>query len=222
MINTLKPLMAKYLWIVFSILGLVGFLIVWYCMPHKGEIDSIWQVVFKLLMFLFIVLAVAFFPNKFKARYLLLILPFFIFTGYLIPRITYFAFRAIPMKLIPDAHLELYTLLFVMVFPAIVMTVCMAYRLGGGTPGNVIKIAFSAVIILFSGWLDFMWYTINPVEIPERIVYAHHIEVIIGHFPTYVETIIFAAAHIPLLVILNVLPLDKWIAKIGLIDTPGK
>jgi hypothetical protein len=161
-------------------------------------------------MFLFVTLAISFFPNKFKHRYLILIFPAFVFLGFLIPRITYFAYIAIPQHL-PNAELELYTLIWVLIFPSILISTCMAYRLGGGTPGNCIKISLSGIIVLFSGFLDFMWFIVNPVEIPGTLQYANHIKIVIGHYPSFTETLIFSAAHLPLLVGLLLLPLDKWI-----------
>jgi hypothetical protein len=94
------------------------------------------------------------------------------------------------------------------------MSVCLSYRIGGGTPGNCFKIGASGVIILFSGFLDLMWYIINPVEIPKTLQYAHHIKVILGHYATYTEGIIFCLFHIPLMLILMYLPLDSWIDKL--------
>jgi hypothetical protein len=216
MSDKMKSLFIKYLWLLFLILGIGGFVFVWAFLPHQSEIDSVWQLVFKIFIFICITLAIAVFPNKFKNRYLFLIVPVLLFLGYLEPRITYFAYIAIPEHL-SNAVMEMYTFDWVILFPLVLLSICLAYRLGGGTPGHCIKLALSGVIILFSGFNDFMWYTINPVNIPDVIIYAHHINMILGHYPTYGETIIFTLAHLPLLIGLLLLPLDKWMTKIKII-----
>lgn len=67
------------------------------------------------------------------------------------------------------------------------------------------------MILIFSGFLDILWYVVNPVGIPETIVYAHHIEIILGHYPSFGEAIVFALLHLPILAIVLLLPLDRWV-----------
>lgn len=203
------------LWLLFGILGFACFLVVWFFMPHKSQIDSFWQVAFKIGSFLLLILSISFFPNWNKNRYLFLLLPLFGYTAYLGPRISYYGFIEMP-KATGNSFSEYYTLIYLLLYPAIIMAICFAYRIGGGTPGNCFKVGASGVIILFSGFLDLMWYIINPVGIPKVIQYAHHINAVLGHYPTYKEGIIFCLAHIPLLIGLICLPLDKWINKLVL------
>ncbi len=206
--------LSSYLWLVFGIIGGLGFLGVWFLLPHKAPIDHIWQLIFKLTAFLFIVLAISFFPVKSKYGHLLLILPFFVYAGYIFPRIGYYGMMGAVVTSNYALAGDFYTLVYLLTFPSIILITCLAYRIGGGTSGNVIKIALSAQIILFSGLLDFMWFLINPVQLPDVIEYAHHIKLILGHYPKYNEAIIFAICHIPLLVIAILLPFDKWINKL--------
>ncbi|HEY9059758.1 MAG TPA: hypothetical protein VIO64_04525 [Pseudobacteroides sp.] len=201
------------LWVLFGALGFACFLVIWFVMPHKQQIDSIWHVVFKITSFMFLILSISYFPNKSKKAYLLLLLPLLGYTAYLGPRISYYGFLEMP-KATETTFSEYYTLLYLLLYPAIIMSVCFAYRVGGGTPGNCFKIGASGVIILFSGFLDLMWYLVNPVGIPEVIQYAHHIKVIIGHYPTYFEGIIFCLCHIPLMLLLLYLPVDSWFARL--------
>ena len=77
------------------------------------------------------------------------------------------------------------------------------------------------MIIIFAGTLDLFYFQVNPVAFPDTIAYANHIKVIIGHYPTYPEAIIFALCHLPFLVGLWFLPLKKWILKLQG-EFPGK
>lgn len=200
----------RNVWLVFLALGAAGSATVWLFLPHKSEIDSPWQVVFKLSVFLLVVLAISFFPNHLRRGYLLAIVPFLGFAGYLVPRISYYGFTGVvPTNSYAQAG-NFYTLLYLLTYPALVLTTTSAFRLGGGRPGQCVKIALSGVIILFSGFLDLLWYLVNPVPIPQTMQYAHHIAVVLGHYASWRETIVFALCHIPLLAGLLALPLDRW------------
>jgi hypothetical protein len=210
----------RNIWISFLLFGIIGFLLVWFFLPHKSEIDSVWQLIFKLGVFFLVVFSIAFFPNQAKSGYLFVILPFFVFTGFLIPKLSFYGFTGSVVT--NNLYGEFYTLLYLLLYPSIILTTCLAYRIGGGSPGNCIKIALSGVLILFSGFLDLLWYVVNPVKLPEIIQYAHHIKLILGHYPTYQEAIFFALAHLPVFVVILLLPLNQWIDKIITIETPTK
>ncbi|NLW47919.1 MAG: hypothetical protein GXY86_11365 [Firmicutes bacterium] len=212
----------KYLWMVFLGLGIVGFLITWFLLPHRSEIDSIWTLVFKMVIYGFIIGAIAFFPNQSKYGYLLVIAPFFVFLGFIIPKISWFGFTGI----IPNADYslsgEFYTILYLLLVPLINFSVSFAYRMGGGSSGNTLKISLFGIILLFSGYLDILWHIVNPVEIPDRLLYAHHITVFFGRTVTFTEAIIFAICHLPLLVAVLLLPFDKWINAVFSYDEKRK
>ncbi len=197
------------LFLLFGLLGLLSFVYIWFFMPHSSAIESVWQMSFKIFAFMLIILSISFFPT-FKNAYLLLILPSLIFLGYLIPRISYFGFSGAASKGDAIASGEFYTILYLLLFPAILMTVTLAYRLGGGASGKTFKVAFSGVILLFSGFLDLLWPIANGLPIPEKLIYAHHVAVFLGPDPSYKATIVFALFHLPLLLILILLPLDKY------------
>lgn len=205
----------KNLWLVFLVLGLIGFLIVWNFHPHQSEIDSIWNLIFKLIVYGCIVGSIAFFPNHSKKGYLLVILPFFAFLGYLLPQVSYYGFTGAVITSNYELANTFYILLYMLLFPMIVFSITLAYRMGGGSPGNCFKIALSGLIILFSGFLDVLWYIVNPVDIPEALVNASHISIFFGRPATYTEGIYFMFAHIPLIVLLLILPLDKWFQAIS-------
>lgn len=201
--------LKKYFWLVCLVIGIIGFGITWFFLPHQSPIDKIWWLIFKLTTYGFILLSVAFFPNKAKWGYLLVILPNFVFLGYILPRISYFGFSGTIATVNGG---EFYTTLYLLLFPLINLTTAFAYRMAGGSPGNVIKISLAGIIIIFSGYLDLMWYVINPVAIPETLKYSSHIIIFFGRAPKYWEGIIFALCHIPLLIAVLAAPLDKWFA----------
>src|SRR5690606_29123484 len=114
----------------FLVVGAVGFLTVYLLMPRKSEIDTPLQVIYKILIFLVIACGLALFPNRSKRLYLLLLMPLAGFLGYIIPRISYYGYVGIPQGL-PNAGDEFYTYLYLMLYPAILLSITFAYRLGG-------------------------------------------------------------------------------------------
>ncbi|MBB6694661.1 hypothetical protein H7B90_25005 [Cohnella xylanilytica] len=209
-------LIRKRLWLWFLLLGIVGFLYVWLAIPREPEIEKLWHLYVKLASYGCILGCIAFFPNKLKHGHLLVYLPFLVFLGYLIPRVSFFGVTGNVIVTNFESVGEWYTLLYLLVVQMINFSVSFAYRMGGGTPGRTIKISLLATITLFSGFLDLAFYTINPVEIPEGgLIYAHHIIVFLGHAPSYDQTIWFALCHIPLFLLVLFAPFDKWFERIS-------
>jgi hypothetical protein len=203
-------ILFHHFWWILLLSGCLGFLHIWFFFPHESSINGIVHIVYKIFIYIIICLGISCFPKKQSKSYILVILIFFVFLGFILPRLGYFGFYAIPQKG-EAAWGEYYTLLFLILYPAIVLTASLSYRIGGGKAGKTFKIALGSQIILFSGYLDLMWHIINEVDYPEIFYNAHHIKVFIGHFPNLTEVIIFALCHIPLLVGIILLPLDRWI-----------
>lgn len=190
--------------------GLVGSALVWVALPHSREVDSGWDYVIQLAVFFCVIVAVALFPYRRPAAYVLLLLAFVVFAGYLFPRISWFFYGGAQAQAQADSF---YTHLYKLMYPALVLTVTAAYRLGGGTSGRCLKIAWTGVLILFSGFVDVMWQVVNPVPIPDRID-APHIAAILGGPVSFPTAVVFTICHLPLIVGLNLLPLDRWIDRL--------
>jgi hypothetical protein len=142
------------------LLGVVGFVLVWWVMPHANEPDA-WAFSAKLVTFVCITVAVALFPIPGRRLWWLVVVAFVGFAGYVFPRVSYFYY-------VDTARAQadsFYTHLYLLTYPAIALTAGAAHRLGGGSSGRTLKITWSAVPILFSGFLDVMWQLVNPVTI---------------------------------------------------------
>jgi hypothetical protein len=200
---------ARHIWWIAMVAGAAGATFVWLATPHQREIESVWELAVKLLTFACLCCAIAFFPGVSGRYYWSLYLPFGFFVAYIFPRIGYFYFVDVEKA---EAG-SFYTHQFLLSYPGIVLTVAAAYRLGGGSPGRSLKIAVSGVLIIFSGLLDIMWWLVNPVEIPDTID-APHITILTGGPISYGATILFVLAHIPIIVGINLLPLDRWLGRL--------
>ncbi|GIH24578.1 hypothetical protein Aph01nite_28880 [Acrocarpospora phusangensis] len=199
---------ARHIWWIALVTGGAGAAFVWLATPHAREIAQTWQLGVKLLAFACLCVAIAFFPWASSRLHWLVYVPFVFFTAYLLPRISFFYY----MDAERAQHDSFYTHLYLLLYPGIVLTVAAAYRLGGGSPGNCLKIAVNGILIVFSGLLDLMWYFVNPIELPE-VIDAPHISVFTGGPISYGATILFALAHVPIVVGVALLPLDRWIGR---------
>ena len=200
---------AAHVWWIALAAGTLGFAFVWLVTPHGREIGAAWELGAKLVAFAFLCCAIAFFPWVSQRLHWLLCVPFVFFTAYVIPRVSYFYYGDVE-RAQGDSF---YTHLYLLLYPGIVLTVAAAYRIGGGSPGRCLKIAMSGIVIVFSGLLDVMWQVVNPVDIPD-LIDAPHINVITGGPISFGGAILFTLAHVPIVVGINLLPLDRWISRL--------
>lgn len=200
---------AAHVWWIALAVGAGGFVFVWLATPHAREIGNTWDLVARLAAFVCLCVAIAFFPYVSPRLHWLLCVPFLFFTGYLIPRVSWFYYGD-GARLQGDSF---YTHLYLLLYPGIVLTVASAYRLAGGSPGRTLKIMASGVVIVFSGFLDVMWQVVNPVKIPE-LIDAPHINLFTGGPISFGAAIVFTLAHVPIVVVINLLPLDRWIGRL--------
>ena len=110
---------AGHVWWIALLSGLAVFAYVWLQTPHGREDNTAWLFVVKLFPFLCLSAAIAFFPVGAKRLYLLLCVPFIFFTGYLLPRISYFYYGDVD-RAQGDSF---YTHLYLLLYPGIVLTV---------------------------------------------------------------------------------------------------
>lgn len=195
--------------------AILGFAYVWFFLPHQSQIDEWWWLVVKFVVFFFAVLGLSFFPNKLKGSYLLCCLPFLAFLCIIIPKASFYGIFG---TLNTPAQGEMYTNLYLLCYPLIIMSVAFAHRIAGGTPGHSIKICAIGITLIFSGILDLCFNTVNGRDLASTLDYAYHIIVIFGRPLTWTQGLIFCLCHIPLYILFIWLPLDKWFAKIGLIE----
>jgi hypothetical protein len=202
----------KYLWLICLVTGLGGFVFIYFFRPHTPEMNSIGEYLLRIFIFMILSSSAAFFPNQSKRGYLWLIAPILIYAGWIGGKLDYIGFRQLMNGV--DAGTDYYIALYLILYPFILFCINFSYRIGGGTSGNCIKLSFTGVLILFSGFLDVMFELTNPVVIPEVIPYDYYFRVYFGHFPTYQEEVIFCLSHLPVIIGFLCLPLDKWINTI--------
>ena len=199
-------LIKKYFWLICFVIGLAGTLIVFFSFSFQREEIQLYQFMIYITIFIIILVGISFFPHKFKYRYLLISAPLILYFGYVCPSMSFAAI----FNLVDDY----YTYENVFMFPLLIFSICLAYRIGGGTSGKCLKTGLNGLILLFSGFVDVMWFAVNNVDYSSWPVTIPHIEVILGFTPTFAQLLIFVFVHLLLLIVVNILPFDRWIHKL--------
>jgi hypothetical protein len=186
--------------------GIFGY--IWVKLPHAREDATLWQFIVKVVAFVLAIVAVSMFPRMRRGGYLLVCLAFVMFLGFIIPRMTYYFLMG------PNNLPQYYTYLWSLDYPLIMLALTFAWRQAGGTVGTAMKIGLNGLVLVFSGFLEWMWFRANPSMDYYGMKTIPHIDVIIGHFPSYGGLFIYMLCHIPIFVALNIAPWDRWLDRL--------
>jgi hypothetical protein len=171
-------------------------------LPHEREVSSLLEFVLKLIPFICGVEAIAQFnPRWLSQRWLapvLVPLTFLIYFGYFVPRNFYWGGVRVED---PDAFGSLYYNILLLT-PFIILSLCLAYRLGGGAKTTVRRLGIGMLLVMVSGIEDLAFLTVNDLSgtpfspIPDVWTWPSHMKVRIGHWPSKNEAFAFIALHL--------------------------
>jgi hypothetical protein len=178
---------------------------VWIAMPHEREVKALWILLVKLAPFVLATEAVARLNLEAPARRRLatVALPgaFLVFFCFFVPRMFFYSDDG------PTLYYYVLTLT-----PFIILSLTLAYRLGGGPAGGVRRLGYSMLLLMLSGLEDLAFLTVNPhtdprwTPIPEVWSWASHMTVFLGHPPTKYQAYAFIAVHVVLAALVLFLP----------------
>lgn len=183
--------------------------VVWFGLPHDREVSSAWLLLFKLTPFVSASIAVAWLDRTWASRLNLhlFLLPacFLVFFCYFVPKLFFYAGDG-------DTFGQLYYHVLTLV-PFIILTMVLSYRLGGGSRGGVLRIAFALLLLQLSGLEDLAFLTVNDhpagskyASIPDVWTWASHMTVFLGHPPTKYQAFAFIAVHVVLALLVLFVP----------------
>lgn len=186
---------------------------IWLGMPHDREVKSLWIFLFKLLPFVLAAeaiarLDVALFHRLRMARVLLPIC-FAVFFLFFVPKIFFYGGDH------PNLYYHVLTLT-----PFIILSIALAYRLGGGLASTTRRLAIGMLLIMISGAEDLAFLTVNDLRgtdfhpIPEVWTWASHMKVRLGHYPSKYEAFGFIAVHLALAAFVLIAP-TRWFEKLN-------
>ncbi len=170
---------------------------IWWGMPHDREVSSAGMLLLKLLPFVLATLAIAACevePLR-RLRLHLVAIPaaFLVFFCFFVPRIFFYSGSDATF---PELYYHVLT-----ATPLVILSLAGAFRLGGGAPGQTMRLAFGMLLLMLSGLEDLAFLLVNPhtdprwTSIPEVWTWASHMKVFIGHAPTKYQAYGFIAVH---------------------------
>jgi tryptophan-rich sensory protein len=198
----------NYAWLALGALAVIGFALLWKLTPHEREGQTLGQFVAKIVVFVLAIAAVSLVPRLRRTGFLVACAPFLAVLGFVIPKLTYYFLQG------PQAQPQYYTYLWTLLYPGIILSLCLAWRQGGGSPGHTMKIGLMGLVLVFSGFLEWMWFRANPNMNYYDMKTIPHIQVIIGHFPSYAGLFIYMICHVPIFVAIGIAPFDRWLDRL--------
>lgn len=201
---------------IFVTLALTSAAFVWFGLPHDREVKSLWIFLVKLLPFVFAAEAVARLDVDWARRIrlpLLLIPPaFLLYFLYFVPKIFFYGAEVDGTK---DAYYNLYYTVLTLT-PLVILSLVLAYRLGGGAAAMVRRLSYGMLLLMLSGLEDLAFLTVNhhtdPAykHIPEVWKWASHMTVFLGHAPTKYQAYAFITVHVALALAVFLSPQRWW------------
>jgi hypothetical protein len=206
--------------VIFVALAVVSAAFVWFGLPHDREVKSLWIFLTKLLPFVFAAEAVARLDVEWakRTRLPLLLIPpaFLVYFVYFVPKIFFYGAEVDGTK---EAYFSLYYNVLTLT-PLIILSLVLAYRLGGGAAATVRRLAYAMLLLMLSGLEDLAFLTVNHhtdpayAHIPAVWSWASHMTVFIGHAPTKHEAYAFITVHVLLAVTVLFSP-QRWWDSLG-------
>jgi hypothetical protein len=207
--NTLLRRNAAFLFCLLAAVVCGG--IIWFVLPHDREVKSLGIFLFKLLPFIFATEALArldvAFLQRIRAARVLVPLCFMTYFLYFVPKIFFYA----------EDHPNLYYHILTLT-PILIMSLVLAFRLGGGDAGTGRRLSYGLLLVMLSGSEDLAYLTINTFKppydhIPAVWDWASHMTVFLGHPASKYEAFAFIAVHLVLAALVLFAP-ASWFQRL--------
>lgn len=207
---------VNWLWLIPAAIGGGLTVLTLFVLPPDRTLHGLRDFVFKVSPLVAAVLAIALFPKHGSWPKWLMLLGFVFYMGYIdsafILQVNNLAAAAIEGEVqkqfstfyVFNLFVNSFTLLFAL----------FAYRLGGGSAVNVIKLGLAAILVTISGLNDLTMWMMYPWPGGERpfvFDWASHVAIFIGRDPNLYHMLGFLAVHLALAVTIILLPLQRWI-----------
>jgi hypothetical protein len=187
--------------------GLAAYIIL--ALPPERSVSSLGIFIFKLLPFCFAAVAISTLEiaalKKYNVHLLLLAGCFLAIFCVFIPKIFFY---------LEDFGKVYY--LFLIMAPFIILSLALAYRCGGGSTAETLKLSFGLLVLMVSGIEDLAFLLVNQhtdprwSPIPEVWTWASHMTVRLGGKPpTKYQAYVFIITHVILAVLIMIMPVNR-------------
>lgn len=201
---------AGWLWTIPAAVGVLLTVLIMVVLPADRTLDNVGELLLKLSPLCAAVVAVALFPRGKWAAILVAAGVLFymglVDTGYVIRTFEFVDSAATGAN--GFARFYQFTL-FVNAFT--VLFALFAFRLGGASTATTVRTGVAGILIVISGLNDLSYWLLAdwPDGRPDRLEWASHIEVFLGHPPSVTEAVVFLVVHLALAVGVLLLPVYR-------------
>jgi hypothetical protein len=207
---------ADWLWLVPAALGGALTAIIMLVLPADRTLHSFGDFALRMSPLVFAVLTIAFFPRRPMWAVLLLLATVGVYMGYIdsafFIQVDRLADAA--QQHAAQAQFSEYYRFSIFTNAFVVLAVVFAFRMGGASSTQVLKLGCCGILVLVSGLNDLtMWamYAWPGGTRPDAFDWASHVRIFLGRDPQLVDMLVFAAVHLALMLVVLRLPLERWI-----------
>jgi hypothetical protein len=207
---------ASWLWLAPATLGGALTALIMLVLPADRTLHGFDDFALKISPLLLAVATIALFPRR---QYLAVLLPLVSIVAYMGYVDSAFFIQVDRLAEAAQLHAERaefsnYYRLSIFANAFVALSTVFAFRMGGASTAQVLKLGCAGIIVLVSGLNDLtMWAMYDwPGGVrPDRFDWASHVSIFIGRAPSLTDMLAFAALHLLLIVVLLRLPLERWI-----------
>lgn len=207
---------AGWLWLAPAAAGGVLTALIMLILPADRTLHGLGDFLLKVSPLVCAVATIAFFPRRPGLAVLLPLLSVIVYFGYLDSA---FFIQVDRLAQAAQDHAEQvqfssYYRFSIFANAFVVLAVVFAFRMGGATTAQVLKLGSAGILVLLSGLNDLtMWamYDWPGGTRPDTFDWASHVSIFLGRDPALADMLVFALVHLVLIVAILRLPLERWI-----------
>jgi hypothetical protein len=209
---------GSWLWLAPAALGGVLTTLIMLVLPADRTLHGPGDFLLKVSPLVFAVATIALFPRRPRWSVYLPLLSVVVYLGYIDSAFFIQVDRLAQAAQVDAAQAQFseYYRFSIFANAFVVLSGLFAFRMGGGTTPQVIKLGCSGILVLLSGLNDLtMWAMYDwPGGIrPDTFEWASHVGVFLGRDPHLSDMLAFASIHLVLIIAVLRLPLERWIPR---------
>lgn len=211
-----KSFLSTWAWLVPALIGGGITVLTLFVLPPERTLYDLTDFVFKISPLVLAVLTIALFPQHGRWLPGLLLLGFIFYMGFVDSA---FVIEISALVDDPETHFSSFYTFNLFVNSFTILLALFAYRLGGGSTSNVLRLGLAAILVMVSGLNDltfWMMYSWPEGTRPFLFDWASHVAVFIGRTPTLYDMIGFLAVHLLLAGLIILLPFRRLFARLRL------
>ncbi|HLZ30814.1 MAG TPA: hypothetical protein VKV73_26145 [Chloroflexota bacterium] len=207
---------AGWLWVVPALLGGTVTALVMLVLPPDRTLHGVGDFLLKVSPLVCAVATIAVFPRRPVWTVVLPVVSFVVYLGYIDSAFFIQVDRLVQAAQVhaEQAQFSAYYRFSIFANAFVVLSGLFAFRMGGGTSAQVVKLGCAGILVLLSGLNDLtMWAMYDwPSGLrPDAFDWASHVSIFLGREPHLADMLAFAAVHLVLIIAVLRLPVERWI-----------